>query len=260
MKEKHEKKMTGAELIPPELVAEARGGDQAAFAELYELTNTALYRTVRSMVRDEDLAWDILQDTYLRAYQSLDKLEADGAFLPWLRRIAVNEAARQMSKQMPVLFADLGGEDGEPQEPEIPDLSIGSQPELALDRKESSRLVREILADLPEQQQLVLGMHYYEDMPIKEIAETLHVAPGTVKAQLFQGRKKVETRVRALEKQGVKLYGLGPIPFLVALLRKLEPARATEQKALAAVLSKAAGSPAEAYAEENDIPFVVIEP
>ncbi len=238
MSERSEKKDSRV-IVPPELVAEARGGDQAAFAELYALTNAALYRTVRSMVRDEELAWDILQDTYLRAYQSLDKLEADGAFLPWLRRIAVNEAATQMKRRQPVLFTDLNGEDGEAREPEIPDLSIGSQPELALDRKESSRLVREILADLPEQQQLVLGMHYYEDMPIKEIAEALHVAPGTVKAQLFQGRKKVETRVRALEKQGVKLYGLGPIPFLVALLRKLEPAAQVEQKTLSAVLSAA---------------------
>ena len=100
MNERTEKKGSKA-IIPPALVAEARGGDQAAFAELYERTNAALYRSIRSMVRDEDLAWDILQDGYLRAYQGLDKLETDGAFLPWLRRIAVNETARQMAKRLP---------------------------------------------------------------------------------------------------------------------------------------------------------------
>lgn len=247
MNERTEKKGSKA-IIPPALVAEARGGDQAAFAELYELTNAALYRSIRSMVRDEDLAWDILQETYLRAYQGLDKLETDGAFLPWLRRIAVNETARQMAKRLPVNFSELGGEDGEDWEPEIPDLRIDSQPEPALDRKETARLVREILAELPEGQQMILGMRYYEDMSVKEIAGTLHIAPGSVRAQLFQGRKKVEARVRALEKQGVKLYGLGPIPFLVALLRNLAPAEAAEQKALAAVLSKAAGGAAEAAA------------
>ena len=242
MKSEEKKAPKGA--ISPELVAKARAGDQDAFSALYEQTHLVLYRSVRSMVRDEDLAWDVLQDSYLRAYQSLDKLEADEAFLPWLRRIAVNEAARQTAKRLPLSFSDLaGGDEGEEdREPVIPDLRIESQPELALDRKETSRLVREILAGLPEQQQLIVGMHYYEDMPIKEIAELLNLAPGTVKAQLFKGRRHVETRVRDLEKQGVKLYGMGPVPFLVALLRKLEPARQAEKKAAAAVLAQAAAS------------------
>ena len=240
MKNKQTKEAARA-AISPELVAEARAGDQAAFAELYELTNVELYRTVRSMVRDEELAWDVLQDSYLRAWRGLDKLETNEAFLPWLRRIAVNVTATQMSRRLPMNFSELAG-DEEESEPEIPDLRAESQPELALDRKESSRLVQEILAGLPEQQQMILGMHYYEDMPVKEIAETLQIAPGTVKAQLFKGRKKIEAGVRALEKQGVKLYGLSPLPFLLALLGKLEPAEAAGKKALTAVLSRAAES------------------
>ena len=223
--------------ISPELVKQARGGDQAAFAELYEQTSAALYRSVRSMVRDEELAWDVLQDSYLRAWQGLDKLKADEAFLPWLRRIAVSVTATKMAQRHSLCFTELGGE--EDWEPDIPDLNIDSQPEPALDRKETARLVREILGSLPEAQQMIVGMHYYEDMPIKDIAETLHVAPGTVKAQLCKGRRKIEAEVRALEKQGVKLYGLSPLPFLLALLRKLEPAAQAEQKTLSAVLSAA---------------------
>ena len=222
--------------VDPALVARAKAGDRAAFTELYEQTNPALYRTVRAMVRDENLAWDVLQDSYLRAFQSLDKLEADGAFLPWLRRIAVNETARQTARRLPLRFSDLSGEEDDG--PELPDPDPESQPELALDRKESARLVREILAKLPPQQQLIVGMRYYEDMPIREIAETLGVTPGTVKTQLHLGRKKVETEVRALEQQGVKLYGLGPVPFLMALIRGLEPTRAVERKALGTVLSQ----------------------
>ena len=236
LKERNEKKAAKI-VISPELVARAKAGDQSAMAELYEQTNIALYRSVRSMVHDEDLAWDILQDSYLRAFQSLEKLSSDEAFLSWLRRIAVNETARQMSKRLPVVFSSLGGEENE-RLPELPDLKEENQPELALDRQETSRLVREILAELPEQQQLVVGMHYYEELSVKEIAELLRISPGTVKAQLFHGRKKVETRVRALEQQGVKLYGLGPVPFLMALLRRLQPAEAAEKKALGAVLTQ----------------------
>ena len=236
MKERSKKQAPKAE-IAPELVALAKAGDQSAFTELYEQTNPMLYRSIRAMVHDEDLAWDILQDSYLRAFRSLDKLEADEAFLVWLRRIAVNETARQMSKRAPLPFTEL--ENGEEESlPELPDMNEEHQPELALDRQETSRLVREILSELTEQQQLVVGMRYYEEMSVTEIAQLLQVAPGTVKAQLFKGRKKVETRVRALETQGVKLYGMSPIPFLVALLRRLEPTREAEKKGLAVLLSQ----------------------
>ena len=238
MKEKNENKAQKAK-IDPALVAQARTGDQSAFTALYEQTHTALYRSIRSMVHDEDLAWDILQDCYVKAFQSLDKLEADGAFLNWLRRIAVNETARQMSKRLPTTFTELAGDEEDEIQPELPDPDPEVQPELALDRQETSRLVREILAELPEQQQLIVGMRYYEDLSIKEIAELLHLTPGTIKTQLHFGRKKVETKVRALEKQGLKLYGLAPFPFLLALLRNLEPGEALGQKALSTVLAQA---------------------
>ena len=239
MKEKNENKTLRGN-IDPALVAKAKTGDQSAVSELYRQTYTGLYRTIRSMVHDEDLAWDILQDSYLKAFQNMDKLEADGAFLSWLRRIAVNETSRQMSKRLPVNFSELGGgEEDDDTQPELPDLDPDAQPELALDRQETSRLVREILAELPEQQQLVVGMHYYEDLSIKEIAELLHVSTGTVKTQLHFGRKKIETKVRALEQQGVKLYGLSPFAFLIALMRQMEPSKATGESSLKAVLAQA---------------------
>ena len=236
MKRSDEKKSEQA-IISPELTARAKAGDQAAYTELYEKTYAALYRTICSMTRDEDTAWDILQESYLRAFQNLEKLDANEAFLPWLRRIAVNETARVMGRRMPVTFTDLSDEDGEL--PEIPDLRLEAQPELVMDQQETSRLVREIMADLPEQQRLIVGMHYYEELSVKEIAELLKLAPGTVKAHLYSGRKNVESRVRALERQGVKLYGLSPIAFLVALLRRMEPSEHVGRAALAKTLTEA---------------------
>jgi RNA polymerase sigma factor (sigma-70 family) len=233
MKQNEEKKTTNLP-VPPELIARAKAGEQAAYTELYETTGPALYRSVRSMVHDEDLAWDIVQESYIRAFRSLDKLGANEAFLPWLRRIAVNETARAAAERRPLRFSELEDEEGEL--PELPDLRTDGQPELILDRQETSRLVREILADLPEQQNVIVGMRYYEDLSVREISELLKLAPGTVKAQLHRGRKHVEDRVRALEKQGVKLYGLSPMAFLVSLLRRLEPAAGAERTVLGTVL------------------------
>lgn len=226
--------------ISPELVAKAKTGDQAAFAELYRQTSTELYRSIRAMVHNEDTAWDIQQDTYLRAYQSLGKLSQNEAFLPWLRRIAVNVTASRMSKRLPIPFTELGDEDDEPFDQ--PDPRIDAQPELALDRQETSRLVREILAELPEEQHLILGMRYYEELSVKEIADLLKIAPSTVRNQLSRGRKRVETAVRDLEQQGIKLYGLSPLAFLGALLRRVEPADSAAQSAMRAVMTKTAES------------------
>ncbi len=249
MKEKHEKNTVEAARIPPALVAEAKAGDQAAFTELYQRTSAMIYRTIRSMIGDEELVWDVQQDAYLRAWRSLDTLEAPEAFLPWLRRIAVNTAVNALNKRVPMRFSDLA-EDEDAQTPELPDLNPDAQPELVLDRKETSRLVRELLKELPPEQQAVVGMHYYEDMPIKDIAALLHVSAGTVKTQLSRGRKRIEAGVRALEQQDVKLYGLSPLPFLLALLGRLEPAVGAEKAALNAVLAEApaAGSAAGASA------------
>ncbi len=222
------------------LVAKAKTGDQEAFSELYNRTSTELYRSIRAMTRDEDLSWDIQQDSYLRAFQSLDKLENDEAFLPWLRRIAANVTATKMSKRLPVTFTDLAGDSEDAVIPELPDLNPASQPELSLDRKETSRLVQEILSKLPEGQQMILGMRYYDELSVKEIAQLLKLSDGTVKAALFQGRKKVETAVRALEKQGVKLYGLSPVAFLVALMRRAEPVKGAKALAVKSAVARGA--------------------
>ena len=238
------------------LVAKAKGGDQAAFTELYDRTSSDLFRCIRAMTRDEDLTWDIQQDSYLRAFQNLDKLETGEAFFPWLRRIAVNVTADRMKQRLPLTFTELSGDEDDGM-PELPDLNPVNQPELSLDRKETARLVKEILSQLPEAQQMIVGMRYYDELSVKEIAELLKLSDGTVKAQLFHGRKKVETAVRALEKQGIKLYGLSPIAFLTALLRRMEPKENAARAAMQNVAAKAGIAAATKAAASAAAPVVL---
>lgn len=223
--------------IDEALLARARAGDRDALTELYNSTSLELYRTIHALVRDEELVLDIQQDTYLQAFSHLDQLREAEAFLPWLRQIAVNEARAQLRKKRPLLFSELS-DDPEAGVPELPDQRPEGSPELALDREENARLVREILGGLSDSQQLLVGMYYYEQIPIAEIAEKLELRPGTVKAQLFRSRKKIEAAVRDLEKQGVKLYGLSPLPFLLALLKRQEPAAEAGKAVLEGSLSR----------------------
>ena len=208
--------------------------------KLYEQTGTAIYRTIFSMVQDEDTAWDVHQNSYILAWRGLNKLENPSAFLPWLRRIAVNEAVKELTKEDSLTFSELTSDEDE--EPQFAETRSGYQPEIELDKKEAARLVREILEKMPKKQKLIVGMYYYEGYSIKEIAEALNVTQGTVKTQLHLGRKRVEAEVRRLEGEGVKLYGMAPMAFLLFLLRNQDPGKLIGKRAAQAILTKAAAT------------------
>ena len=226
--------------IAPELVRRAQAGDEAAFNQLYEQTGTAIYRTIFSMVQNEETAWDVHQNTYLLAWRGLHKLEKPEAFLAWLRRIAVNEAVKELTKEDPLAFSELTSDEDE--EPQFAETRSGYQPEIELDKKEAARLVREILEKMPKKQKLIVGMYYYEGYSIKEIAEALNVTQGTVKTQLHLGRKRVEAEVRRLEGEGVKLYGMAPMAFFTFLLRNQGTGTLIGKRAAQAALTKAAAT------------------
>ena len=214
----------GESQISQELLNLARAGDREAMAALYDCTHQEVYRTAHALLRDENLVLDVQQETYLHAFSHLDQLRDAGSFLPWLRKIAVNEARSQLRKRTPVLFSELNLDEAEAvPEPTLRSEDPDADPALHLEQKENARLVREILDELSDGQRMLVAMYYYENVPIKQIAETLQISPGTVKSQLARSRRKVEERVCKLEQEGVKLYGLGPIPFLVALLRNETP-------------------------------------
>ncbi len=204
-----------------EMLDAARAGDQDAIAELYSRTYESVYHTVRALIRDEDTVLDLVQDTFVKAFQHLDKLQDPNKFRAWVKRIGHNLAVDHTRRAKPLLFSQMSEEDSE-RVLNFEDQRPENSPELVLDRRETSRLVNEILGCLSDDQRLVVGMYYYEQRSVREIAQELGVSENTVKSRLFQGRGKIENRVRALEAQGTKLYSLTPTAFLLALLRRAE--------------------------------------
>ncbi len=202
------------------LVALAREGNQDALSTLYEKTYNGVFYTIKSMIKDEDTVLDLLQDTYVKAFTHLDRFQGDTKFSPWVRQIGANTARDYLKKKKPMLFTDLaGGEEPDgPVEERFVDSDTGNLPDEVLDRAETTRLVREIIDALPEDQRAVIGMYYYQEMPVKDIAAALGASESAVKSRLLYGRRKIEAQVRDLEKKGTKLYGLAPIPFLLWLM------------------------------------------
>lgn len=222
-----------AQGVSRELVERAKNGDQEAVSQLYNTTYNQVYAAVKTMIKEEDAALDIVQDSYVKAFQSLSQLQEPEKFRAWVKRIARNRAIDSLRKASPVLFSSMSEEEGGMVEFE--DDRVENLPEVVVDRQETARLIGEILDSLSEEQRVAVSLFYYEQMSVREIAQLLGVSENTVKSRLSYGRKKIEAQVRDLEKRGTKLYSLAPLPFLLLLFRNLD-AQAAQMAPNAAVL------------------------
>lgn len=200
-----------------QLVQLAQQNDQDTIEELYRQTYNSVYQTVKTLVKDDDAALDIVQDSFVKGFDNLNQLNEPEKFPAWMRQIAANRARDYLKKKRPTLFTEMENEDGEMQE--FADDCMEHLPEEVLDRAETARLVKEILDTLPEEQRAVIFMMHYEQMTVKEIAQALDCSENTVKSRLKYGREKVKVKVEDLAKKGTKLYSLAPMPYLLWLLR-----------------------------------------
>lgn len=205
-----------------ELIQQAIEGKQTAITELYERTYPNVYYTVKSLLRgDEDTVLDIVQDSYIKAFQSLKQLRDPRSFRAWIKQIAKNKSLDWLRKQKPIVFSEMTSVDSE-EMLDFKDERTENLPEAVMDQKETARFIQEILNTLSDEQRVVVGLYYYEKLSVRDITQQLGCSENTVKSRLSYGRKKIEMQVRALEKRGVKLYGLAPIPFLLFLFRNTE--------------------------------------
>lgn len=201
-----------------ELMKRAADGEQEAVTELYSRTYNNAYFTVKALIKDEDTVLDIIQDSYVKAFKNLNQLKEADKFRAWIKRICHNQAVDYLRKTKPVMFSVLSAD--EERAIEFEDDRVENLPEEVMDQKETSRLIQEILNSLSDEQRLVVGMFYYEQFSVREIAKTLGVSENTVKSRLNYARKKIEERIVRLEKeQGIRLHGLAPIPFLLWLFK-----------------------------------------
>ena len=92
-------------------------------------------------------------------------------------------------------------------------------PDKAIDNAETARMIEQIVDELPDAQRAATLMFYYGEMSVKEIATAMGVSENTVKSRLNYARKAIKEKVLDHEKQGIKLYGLSPLPFLLYFLR-----------------------------------------
>lgn len=205
-----------------EMLLAAKEGKANAFEWLYQATYKKNYYIVLKMVKQEQDAMDILQDTYVKVFQNLSSFQYTGSksFDSWTGRIASNTALDFLRKR-PLLFSDLSV-DGIKDELELEfvDESVENQPELAFDQKETSWIVQEMLECLPEEQRICMIFRYIRQMKISEIAKECGCSENTIKSRLNYAKKRLSGEREALERKGVRLYNVAPFTALIFLLQE----------------------------------------
>jgi RNA polymerase sigma-70 factor (ECF subfamily) len=168
----------------PQLMAMVATGDQGAFEVLMRNHNQVLYRTARSIVKDDAEAEDIVQESYLLAYRNAASFRGDSSLSTWLTRIVVNEASGRLRKQRRRAdIIQLVPEDTD----EPPDSSPEAPEEAAL-RAEARRLIEARIDALPDKLRTVFVLRAVEDMSVQETATALGVPEATVRSQFFRAR------------------------------------------------------------------------
>ncbi|WP_333695860.1 RNA polymerase sigma factor [Flavobacterium sp.] len=165
------------ELIAPQT-------QEQAFKKLVELYQRPLYNHIRSIVLNHDDAHDVLQNTFIKVFRNINSFKGDSKIFSWIYRIATNESltflqqkakknnssqSEYLSKEIDKMEADVYFE--------------GSEIEMKLHRA---------IATLPEKQQLVFKMRYYEEIKYEDLAEILETSVGALKASYHLAVKKIE--------------------------------------------------------------------
>lgn len=171
------------------LVARAAGGNAAAFEVIMRRHNRLLFRTVRSIVRDDAEAEDLVQEAYLRAWRALGSFRAESKLSTWLVRIAANEALgrlRHRHAQVIPLEAAMVSTEADVRAAMTDAAEHG--PEAATQRAQLRRLLEARIDRLPEAFRTVFVLRAVEEMSVEEVAQALAIPEATVRTRLFRAR------------------------------------------------------------------------
>lgn len=174
----------------PEISLEAlQSGDRAEFARLVDAYSTQIYRLALKMLGDEQDAEDVLQNTFMKALQSIGNFEGRSSLSTWLYRIAVNEALMLLRRQKPTVPVAMDYEDDEDE------LQHPTQftdwcclPEEELLSAESKGHLDKAIRRLPEKLRVVFLLRDIEGLSIRETSETLGLTETAVKTRLLRAR------------------------------------------------------------------------
>jgi RNA polymerase sigma-70 factor (ECF subfamily) len=180
------------------LIESALAGDQAAYRELLNRHQKAIFQIIMKIVRNREETEDLLQETFMRAFNSLSSYRSEYRFSTWLYRIAANCAIDFLrKKKIEALSLDkpIPTKDGSV-EIEVADRT--ENPEERLVAKQRRISIEEAIDSLPEKYREVILHRHRDDKSYEEIASVLNLPVGTVKARIFRARELLKKKLKSL--------------------------------------------------------------
>jgi RNA polymerase sigma-70 factor (ECF subfamily) len=184
------------------LIADVRAGNTEAFEYFVRRYQRKITRVAFRMLRDAGEADCAAQDSFLRAYQSLDQFREGSTFETWLTRICVNRCKDRLKRRRLVVYfhqapGDAGEEASGPRD-------VAPHPDPSPERQALSREIRErlrqALSSLSGRQKEIFELKHFEELSILEIAEITGLDAGTVKSHLFRAAHKIRSRLADFRK------------------------------------------------------------
>ena len=198
-----------------ELVSSAKSGNKKSFDKLYEITHNDVWYNCLSLLKDEENAKDIMQETYITAFLKLDTLNDEQKFCGWITSIAVNKCKNKLKGKVEYQIDD----EVLITEAETDELML---PEEYITKTEKRKVLLQIMEDtLSFNQYQTVLMFYFDEMSISEIAQGFEISEGTVKSRLNSSRAKMKTAIEDYEKKsGDKLHGVVVVPFFTTIFKE----------------------------------------
>lgn len=174
------------------IIAKVIAGDVEAYAEIMSRYQAKLHRYVTYLIHDQTTAYDVVQDTFIKAYQNLQGFNPAYKFSSWIYRIAHNEAMNAVKKMRHISDADID---------EMPDVGYDPHLDESLDKDILKAHVHGCVAKLEPKYREVVQLVYFEQMKYEEVGEVLHVPTSTVGVWLSRAKSKLK---EICESEGAK--------------------------------------------------------
>lgn len=178
-------------------VERALDGDQGAYQALVEKYERALYYHVRKMVRRRAVVEDLVQESFIKAFQALDSYSSKYAFSTWLYKIATNHTIDHLRKKKlntRSIDEPVRTKEGE-MEYQVPDVTYRPDKHVVEDQRKE--LIQEAIDSLPPKYYRVIVLRHQQEKSYQDIADQLGLPLGTVKAHIFRARELLNKYLRS---------------------------------------------------------------
>lgn len=167
----------------------AINGDHDAFAWIMKKYKGPLQNLIFKMVNDKNEVEDLIQEVFIKVFNSLRNYSQEYAFSTWIYRIAINNTIDYLRKKKLETFSinsDAEDDDDRPKF-EIPDTSYSADASIILEQRQ--QIINDAINSLPDKYKKVIELRHKEELSYEEISEILNLPIGTVKAHLFRARE-----------------------------------------------------------------------